>query len=220
MLVGSVTLNIEEKLIPRSAQYLRGYIAKIFADDPVWHGHNPGGGFIYRYPRIQYKVIEQKPVIIGIGQETIAKMEKLLGTMTIFLKDETKDVLDVMLRTQDYMFGYSEVRDVYEFVTPWLALNKENHEKYVKAGPVEKKNLLKRILKANIISMSKGLHYTVPEEWRKDEIEINLLECKVSLKGLVMMGFKGTFAVNFNLPDYIGLGKSVSRGFGTIKRQI
>ncbi len=50
MLVGSVTLNIEEKLIPRSAQYLRGYIAKIFADDPVWHGHNPGGGFIYRYP--------------------------------------------------------------------------------------------------------------------------------------------------------------------------
>ena len=24
--------------------------------------------------------------------------------------------------------------------------------------------------------------------------------------------------VNFELPDYIGLGKSVSRGFGTIKR--
>jgi hypothetical protein len=33
-----------------------------------------------------------------------------------------------------------------------------------------------------------------------------------------MKGFKGTFAVNFELPDYIGLGKSVSRGFGTIKR--
>jgi hypothetical protein len=41
-----------------------------------------------------------------------------------------------------------------------------------------------------------------------------------------MVGFKGAFAVNFELPDYIGLGKSVlsgvegsvSRGFGTIKR--
>jgi hypothetical protein len=33
-----------------------------------------------------------------------------------------------------------------------------------------------------------------------------------------MTGFKGMFAVNFELPDYIGLGKSVSRGFGTIKR--
>lgn len=34
-----------------------------------------------------------------------------------------------------------------------------------------------------------------------------------------MMGFKGTFAVNFELPDYIGLGKSVSREFGTVVRQ-
>lgn len=37
-----------------------------------------------------------------------------------------------------------------------------------------------------------------------------------------MMGFKGTFAVNFvrlrRMPDYIGLGKSVSRGFGTVLR--
>ena len=33
-----------------------------------------------------------------------------------------------------------------------------------------------------------------------------------------MIGFFGTFQVNFNLPDYIGLGKSISRGFGTIKK--
>jgi hypothetical protein len=42
----------------------------------------------------------------------------------------------------------------------------------------------------------------------------------VRLKGVGMTGYKGMFAVNFELPDYIGLGKSVSRGFGTIKRMI
>jgi len=31
-----------------------------------------------------------------------------------------------------------------------------------------------------------------------------------------MIGFLGKFQVNFNIPDYLGLGKSVSRGFGTI----
>ena len=31
-----------------------------------------------------------------------------------------------------------------------------------------------------------------------------------------MLGFLGTFFVNFSIPDYWGLGKSVSRGFGTI----
>ena len=33
-----------------------------------------------------------------------------------------------------------------------------------------------------------------------------------------MLGFLGTFSVNFEIPDYWGIGKSVSRGFGTIKR--
>ncbi|MBW2036735.1 MAG: hypothetical protein JRI41_04555 [Deltaproteobacteria bacterium] len=33
-----------------------------------------------------------------------------------------------------------------------------------------------------------------------------------------MLGFLGTFSVNFEIPDYWGIGKSVSRGFGTVKR--
>jgi hypothetical protein len=34
-----------------------------------------------------------------------------------------------------------------------------------------------------------------------------------------MLGFLGTFSVNFEIPDYWGIGKSVSRGFGTVVRQ-
>ena len=33
-----------------------------------------------------------------------------------------------------------------------------------------------------------------------------------------MLGFFGTFSVNFEIPDYWGIGKSVSRGFGTVKK--
>jgi hypothetical protein len=33
-----------------------------------------------------------------------------------------------------------------------------------------------------------------------------------------MIGFLGNFSVNFEIPDYWGIGKSVSRGFGTVKR--
>lgn len=31
-----------------------------------------------------------------------------------------------------------------------------------------------------------------------------------------MRGFLGTFTVNFEIPDYWGVGKLVSRGFGTV----
>lgn len=33
-----------------------------------------------------------------------------------------------------------------------------------------------------------------------------------------LLSFLGTFSVNFEIPDYWGIGKSVSRGFGTVKR--
>ena len=33
-----------------------------------------------------------------------------------------------------------------------------------------------------------------------------------------MLVFFGKFSVNFEIPDYWGIGKSVSRGFGTVKR--
>lgn len=66
----------------------------------------------------------------------------------------------------------------------------------------------------NIISMSKSLGYTVPAP-----IEANihhLKEVKTCLKGTPMLGFIGTFSVNFEIPDYWGIGKSVSKGFGTV----
>jgi len=63
--------------------------------------------------------------------------------------------------------------------------------------------------------MSKSLGYTVPEP-----IKVNIEKIKeipTKLKGTPMLGFLGTFSVNFEIPDYWGIGKSVSRGFGTIK---
>ena len=34
-----------------------------------------------------------------------------------------------------------------------------------------------------------------------------------------MQAFTGEFITNFKLPDYIGLGKGVSHGYGTIIQQ-
>ena len=80
---------------------------------------------------------------------------------------------------------------------------------------IDKEEILKKILVGNIISMSKGLDYTVKE---KIHCWINLKEKEVIIKGIKHIGFVGEFKVNFDIPDYLGLGKSVSKGFGTIKK--
>jgi hypothetical protein len=92
-----------------------------------------------------------------------------------------------------------------------------NYEKYQRLGSwAKKKELLEKILIGNIISMSKSLGYTVLEPIRADIH--NMKEVPISLKGTSMLGFLGSFSVNFDIPDYWGIGKSVSRGFGTVKR--
>ena len=63
--------------------------------------------------------------------------------------------------------------------------------------------------------MSKGLGYTVTDELKAD---VNVREVTTRLKGVPMIGFMGKFSVNFEIPDYLGIGKSVSRGFGTVKK--
>jgi hypothetical protein len=43
-----------------------------------------------------------------------------------------------------------------------------------------------------------------------------LVSIKTSLKGNGIVGFVGKFTLNLRLPELMGLGKSVSRGFGTV----
>ncbi|MCD6274298.1 MAG: hypothetical protein J7K30_16025 [Deltaproteobacteria bacterium] len=54
----------------------------------------------------------------------------------------------------------------------------------------------------------------------KKKIDHKLKEVKVNLKGKNMTAFTGIFKTNFCLPDYLGIGKSVSRGFGGVRRVI
>ena len=49
------------------------------------------------------------------------------------------------------------------------------------------------------------------------KVKLNLKQRDVKFKGNDMKGFVGEFYTNFQIPDNFALGKSISRGFGTIK---
>ena len=75
---------------------------------------------------------------------------------------------------------------------------------------------LKRLIIGNILSFAKGIDWWIEEEI---VIEAKLEEISVKFKNEAMIGFKGYFYSNIYLPEFIGLGKSTSRGFGTISRE-
>ncbi|MBI5193499.1 MAG: CRISPR-associated endonuclease Cas6 [Nitrospirae bacterium] len=209
-------LTLDSVLKKSDAEKIRGYLGNMFWDNPSVHHHNADGSFIYRYPCIQYKVINGICLLLGFqeGIEVIKKTFDQLGLIN--LNGKWEEILSKGLESYTAYFSISSEQIPYSFLTPWLALNETNYDKYQRLGSWDKrKELLEKILIGNIISMSKSLSYTVPGPIKANII--NIKEVQTSLKGTPMLGFLGAFSVNFEIPDYWGIGKSVSRGFGTVK---
>ncbi len=101
----------------------------------------------------------------------------------------------------------------------WIALIQENYPKYQALEILtERISFLEKTLIANIISFAKGIEWTIDKP-----IKLHIKEIKdtksVTLKGKKIKGFDMDFTCNVFLPNYIGLGKSVSLGFGVVKQK-
>lgn len=211
----TVTIN-DLSLSPRYGDKIRGYLGSKYSEYDILHNHN-GEKVLYRYPLVQYKVIGNKPKIVGIGEGQGIVANIGINDDELILEDVNYEIYQKEIIKGTYKFGCEDDYLNYQFVTPWIALSQKNIDEYIAANNMNKEGILKRILIGNIIAMSKGLNYTVN---RKLDCWVNLKEKEVLLKGIKHIAFVGNFKVNFSIPDYLGLGKSVSRGFGTVKKYI
>lgn len=195
-----------------------GIIAKAGANSILFHNHTQEDKFRYRYPLIQYKVINRKPAIICI-EEGVDEIHKFFENKTwdieisgrhLEMKVDRLNLNSFVMQVWDKMFHYG--------ISNWIALNQENYLRYNEMEHLSDKiTFLENTLKANIISMAKGIGWTID---KNIELKIlNLIDTRtVSLKGKKLLGFNLSFATNVFLPNYIGLGKSVSVGYGTVKQ--
>lgn len=204
------------KPIKEDASKLRGYIANRFKEYPILLQHRKEESiYIYSYPLVQYKLIEGTPVILGI-EEGADVLKKISDDITELKLGKSRYEVESLQMTQmNADFGPCRDNLHYKFVNPWLALNPSNYERYNEMYDwKEKKAFLNGILVGNILSMCKSLDYVVT---RKLYVHSRLDLEKVDYKAIPVIGFTGEFRVNFKLPDFFGLGKGVSQGFGTIK---
>ncbi len=207
------------KLTPSQVHKFRGYVGNAFAKYDLIHNHDPDTGKnIYRYPLIQFKIIEHTPAIIAFTGKAVEIFTEIFMKLNeIIIDEKIIPVNEKNLKIEKVNFGFSQEMLFYEFISPWISLNQKNFSAYRKLKSIgEKKELLKRILIGNILSMSKYLDLHINKDQRI-EADLQLKQVNTMLKGKKMLGFKGVFTTNFMIPDYAGLGKSVSRGFGIVK---
>jgi len=183
----------------------------------LFHNH-VGDKFRYAYPLVQYKRIGGKAAIVFVGEgvDAIADyfksqmVEVELGNRKTILELEHADANTTTIGLWDDTFRYS--------IRKYLPLNNHNYEAYEQAdGVAERCAILERSLTGNILSFAKGIGLHIDGHI---EVKItNMSNASIYIyKGVRMMGFDLEFKSNISLPDYIGLGKGVSLGFGMIKR--
>lgn len=210
-----LTWKTAQPLSNEDSVRLRGFVGMCFAGDDLKHNH-ANDGLRYSYPRVQYKVIDAKAKVIGLS-EGVESVKQLLEVVSLTIGKDEVMIINRDVKESNRLLGVSNQNALYSFLTPWLALNQQNYGKYQRLGTSSaRKAMLEAILIGNLISMSKSLGYTVPGPLTASIHKMR--EVKASLKGTPMLGFLGDFSVNFEIPDYWGIGKSVSRGFGTVKR--
>lgn len=195
---------------------LRGFFASGQEND-LLHNHTQQGGELYRYPLVQYKIVDGIPVVVAVGDGIPALQPLVVSRQELVLGNRTYPRGQLFMELEDELLGDTEERFIYRFVTPWFGLNQENHRRYVQSGPEERKTLLERVLTGNLLSLAKGLGVTVD---RRLLVAAALEEESVPFKNETVLGFTGGFSVNFRIPCLLGLGKSVSRGFGAVRMEL
>ncbi|MEA2051233.1 MAG: CRISPR-associated endonuclease Cas6 [Euryarchaeota archaeon] len=207
-----------DRPVEASAAKLRGFFATRFNEYALLHQHIDVDKLLYRYPRIQYKIIDGAAIVLGIEEGAEVLKEIYDKYDTIQLGENVYTIVERGITLKEEEFGIATEILSYEFITPWIALSQNNYQRYLESKREQRRELLRRTLIGNILSASKGLDYVVLDDIRLEIGRLRRRKCVI--KGTPFIGLLGVFMVNFTIPDFMGLGKSVSRGFGTVKRVI
>ena len=210
------TAIITDKPVRKTPYQVKGSIMKNYPKSEIVPMLNGSYRKKYLYPRVQVKILNEKIYFLGIA-EGVSAVKSLIdnfkaldfGNITFKIKDITID--------ENGLFEQTDHINKYKFITPWVALNRTNIKKFFKTSASQKRKFLCELLTRNLIFLTSEFKIDVDEKILTD-IE---LEDK-SLSGFNEnrdVSFEGSFLTNFLLPDFIGLGNGITRGYGSIKHE-
>lgn len=216
--IRTLTVLTDADIRQNEIPLFRGAVIHSLGEHPnvYFHNHLDDDKFRYSYPLIQYKRLGGKAAIVCVedGVDIIGQfLTEVNGTLNIGERQischtDKIQPAKILVQTWEEMFSYH--------ISRWLPLNSKNYQLYKDIeGVVEKISFLENILKANLLSMLKGLNIHLDKELLLTITEIGdpyLLRHK----GVKMMAFNADFKCNLSIPNNIGIGKNASIGYGTV----
>jgi hypothetical protein len=185
----------------------------------LFHNHLSNNELRYAYPLIQYKRHRSFPQVVCLG-EGVESVHHFFNQpdWSIEISGRTLQMRIQKMDMDEHYFRLEKTA-VYRYkIENWIALNPEAYQQYnALSDTAEQKTFLSKKLIGNLLSMAKGLGWTV-EQLILCEINEVLDTRTTLLKQNKMLCFDAIFDTNILLPNSIGLGKSASFGYGTVQR--
>lgn len=216
--IRTLTVLTDAEIHQHEVPLFRGAVINSLGEHPnlYYHNHLDNDKFRYSYPLIQYKRLGGKAAIVCIedgvdiiGQFLTEANDALnIGSRQIVCNTGKIQPARILVQTWEEMFRYH--------ISRWLPLNSKNYQRYQEIeGVVERVAFLENILKANLLSMLKGL-----DIYLEKELILKITEISDSYllynKGVKMMAFNADFKCNLSVPNNIGIGKNASIGCGIV----
>ncbi len=216
--IRTLTIYYDTEISSKETPLFRGVILNAMGDDAnlLFHNHTDKNTFRYSYPLIQYKRIRGKAAVVCVneGVDTIGQFIANYDNTVKIGNRVTKLTINKVIPSRILVQTWA---DPFKYhIQNWLPLNSKNYETFKNiTDEEEKKAFLTKILKANILSMLKGLSVILDDELT---LEITWLSAPKMLhyKNILMTAFNADFKCNVSIPNNLSIGKSASLGFGTI----
>ena len=216
--IRTLTITYDSKISNKEIVRFRGAVIRELGShvDLLYHNHKENDRFRYSYPLIQYKRIRGNAAIvcIGDGVDVIGQFLSVNNKeININGKEISMNVLNViparlLIQTWNRSFRYH--------ISRWIPLNAKNYQIYQSLdNEIERKELFKRILTGNLLSFLKGVGFHID-----DDIIIEIEDISepylTTNKNIKLTTFNVDFSCNLTIPNYIGIGKNASIGYGII----
>lgn len=194
-------------------------IEKAGKDSILYHNHFGQKKYNYRYPLIQYKTLSQKPCILCI-EEGVEEIHKFFNNKNwdIELSGRKLDMSIDSLNLNSFTMQVWDKKWTYS-IRNWIALNQQNFKEFETIKEEgEQKEYLSKKLTGNLLSFAKGIDWHVDKQIDVKITSVQRIN-KVKLKGIPVLGFNLEFTSNMFIPNFIGLGKGASHGYGMVRQK-
>ncbi|MDR0981891.1 MAG: hypothetical protein LBM07_01430 [Culturomica sp.] len=196
----------------------RGAVNALLQSNNVLFHNHTDEGLRYAYPLIQYKRINRRAALVCIEEGTEAvgeffghiQQRVVLGRKETLLEIDTMKAEQTLVQVWNSEFSYS--------LRKWLPFNSDNYALYQQTEGLKKRlEQMEKILTGNILSFAKGVGVHFEQEVSCTITDVQPLS-PMRYKDVKLAAFDVRFKSNVSLPNFIGLGKGASHGFGTVVR--